>query len=282
MFVGPVHSGKNQPLYEELAARLSHDAANGLAFLVPCYSFARQIEAAMLDRLGGFLSFPLTTFRPLFRELYSCLRDDRRLVGDAAREVIIMGILKSASPLPIMGQLGPSRGVCRALGRFFATLGRHSHVNAGDARAAIEGILGKLDGKLDEALRLYEIYRRVLENNRLIDAEHAGILVCEAIRGRDKGILRRLSEIELLMVDGFFTFSPLEQNLLLSLIELLPETWVSLDIDKRSSPEVFELSRRALKALEQVSDSIKTERVDLPANHQMKGTRKTLSEQLYT
>ena len=52
---------------------------------------------------------------------------------------------------------------------------------------------GTIDNKLADALALYDGYRQSLSNSNLIDPEHAGVLVCDAIRNGDERLARYLA-----------------------------------------------------------------------------------------
>jgi len=256
-----------------------------MLYLVPCYSFAKQIEKSMLDELPGFFSFPLITFGPLFKELFFALQDKRKLLSDAARDALIVGLIENArkdGSLPVIGDSASGRGMCRTLGRLFATFGRHSLTSPGDVRGIIAEQSAHSTRKLDDALILYDRYRTALERNRLIDAEHAGVLVCEALSQRHEGLAKRLHGVELMIVDGFFSFSPLEERLLLSLVKALPETWVSLDLEPEGSDEVFGLARRTLAALESLTDSVDIEIERFSAAENSEGTRRRIANRIYS
>lgn len=236
----------------------------------------------MLDRMGGFLSFPLVTFGPLFRELFSAKRDGRRLIGDAMRESLIVGIVDSAindGSLKAIGSAGSGPGLSRALGRFFANLARHSVTDPAQVAAAA----GEAHpAKLDEALLLYERYRAVLEKNNLIDDELAGLAVCQALANREAALTDYLGRIELLMVDGFFTFSPLEERLLLALIQALPETWINLPNSSEGAEEVFALPRRVLGLLESLSERVQVSIEPSDVEGGTSEARESLANRIYT
>jgi len=256
-----------------------------MLYLVPFYSLAKQIEKEMLDELPGFFSFPLTTFGPLFKELFSALRDKRRLLTNAARDALIIGLLESArkdGSLSAIGESAAGRGMCRTLGRLFATFGRHSLTSPSDVRDILANQPGNRPGKIDDALLLYEKYRAALERTNLIDAEHAGVLVCQALSQGHEGLAKRLQGVELMLVDGIFSLSPLEERLLLSLVKAVPETWVSLDLAPQGSDEVFELPSRTLAALKSLADSVDIEIERFSAAEDSNAARRRIANSIYS
>ncbi|MBN2208158.1 MAG: PD-(D/E)XK nuclease family protein [Candidatus Coatesbacteria bacterium] len=282
---GPVGPAKTRRFRDELKRRLGQDKADTLLYLVPSLSFARQIEKEMLDRLPGFFSAPLTTFGPLFKDLYTALRENRRLLSEAARDALIVGLVKNARDEGLLSTLGESAyslGISRTLGRLFATFGRHSLISPESVRVAVGEQFARGASKLNHALVLYDRYRAALERNSFIDAEHAGVLVCEALSRGHEGLAKRLRGLELMLVEGFFSFSPLEERLLLSLIKALPESWVSLDLDPDGSDEVFALPRRTLAALESLADSVDIESRLFPAQRDLDRTRLRIANTIYS
>ncbi len=283
--LGPVGSAKNRRFREELKQRLRQDRADSLLYLVPSRSFARQIEKAMLDELPGFFSLPLITFGPLFKDLFSALQDKRKLISDAARDALMIGLVENArkdGSLSVIGASAAGRGMSRTLKRLFATFGRHSLTSPGHIRRITGRQSAQSISKLNDALIVYGRYRAALERNGLIDAEHAGVLVCEALSQGHEGLAKRLQGVELMIVEGFFSFSPLEERFVLSLIKALPETWVSLDLVPQGSDEVFELPRRTLAALETLSGSadIKIERFS--AADDSRAARRRIGNRIYS
>ena len=259
IFPGPLGSGKREKFWSELKRHLKRDSADSLLYLVPCLSYARQVERAMLEDTPGFLSWPLTTFGRLFRDLFAAMLDPRRLVGDAVLESLIMGLLEKArneGALTSFGESATTRGLCAALARLFNTFERHSLMDATEIRAKISEESVMEWRNLDDALLLYSRYQEAMQRNGMISPAHAGVLVCDGLRAGHAGLMRRLSVVKLMIIDGFFSFSPLEEELVVSLIKVLPETWVGLDIDARGSDEVFELPRRTIAKLQSLSGQV--------------------------
>ncbi|HUT04173.1 MAG TPA: PD-(D/E)XK nuclease family protein [bacterium] len=284
IFPGPLGSGKKEIFWSELKRHLKHDSADTLLYLVPCFSYAKQIERAMLEDLPGFFSWPLTTFGSLFKDLFSAMQDPRSLAGVAVLESLLMGLLENTrneGAFFSLGESATSRGMCAALGRLFNTFERHSLMDATDIRRAI-GEKDMIEWKhLDDALLLYSRYRDTLQSNGLIAPGHAGALVCNGLRARHVGLMRRLLAVKLLIIDGFFSFSPLEEELVVSLIKVLPETWVGLDIDTRGSDEVFELPRRTLARLQSLSGHVDVRIEPLPGQETKNEARRTIANSVY-
>ncbi|MBN1591900.1 MAG: PD-(D/E)XK nuclease family protein [Candidatus Coatesbacteria bacterium] len=283
--LGQDSSAKGTRFESELRRRIAEDRADSLLYLVSCRSFARQIERFLLEDTPGFFSLPLITFSSLFKDIFYMLRYPRRLVDSVTREAIIGVLLENAASdwrLTAIRRSSMGRGLCKTLSRLFAVFGTRSFVDSSSIRNAIEMRGGTIDNKLADALALYDRYRQALSSSNLMDPEHAGALVCDAIRNGDERLARYLGSIELMIVDGFFSFSPLEEQLLMALVGVLPESWIALDCGDDGQDELFELPRRMLSNLRTLGGGVELEVEQHTSNGGQNGLRRELARRLFS
>ena len=284
LLLGPAGSLKGRIVRERLWEAVGQGRGEELFCLVPYASYSSGLRREALERKGGFFSFPVMTFGLLFERLFLWLRDDRALISEPMRRAVITALLKQAHNrlnLVVLKRLGARPGVARRLGDVFLTLASHSYLGAEQVREALALRGSSLPVKVEELLELYQRYRRVLEEVRLVDSAQMGAIVCDALERGERRLVERLAQIELLIVDGFYSFTPLEERLLSLLIKSVGETWVSLDIELDGSEEVFALPRRTLKFLRSTlpDAQVQTEwfEADEPGS-----TSRALSRAIYT
>jgi ATP-dependent helicase/DNAse subunit B len=93
----------------------------------------------------------------------------------------------------------------------------------------------------NEVALIYSIYSDLLNTNQLTEDDADQLRALAVLRGEIAGsvaTLPWLSEIKLLVLDGFFDFTPVQGEMLRQLIPRVPETLVNLNHDDRN-PEIF-------------------------------------------
>ena len=83
---------------------------------------------------------------------------------------------------------------------------------------------------------IYSAYGNLLDRNHLTENDADRLAALGILRGQMQ--LPWLANIKLLVLDGFFDFTPVQGDILRSLIPQIPETLVNLNYDDRN-PEIF-------------------------------------------
>ncbi len=87
-----------------------------------------------------------------------------------------------------------------------------------------------------EVALIYSTYAGLLERNQLTEDDADQLRALHLLKGQ--GQLPWLANVRLLILDGFFDFTPVQGEILRNLIPAIPETLVNLDYDERN-PEIF-------------------------------------------
>jgi ATP-dependent helicase/DNAse subunit B len=100
-----------------------------------------------------------------------------------------------------------------------------------------ESTSGKSQIDYDSEIALiYSTYAGLLERNQLTEDDADQLRALHVLRGQAQ--LPWLANVKLLILDGFFDFTPVQGEILRNLIPAVPETLVNLDYDERN-PEIF-------------------------------------------
>lgn len=139
----------------------------------------------------------------------------------------------------------------------------------------------QVDFDLDVAL-LYSAYARLLEQNSLTEGDADGLRALQILRGDAVGPdapahLPWLQNVRLLVLDGFFDFTPAQGEMLKLLIPQIPEVLVNLNKDDRN-PEIFTPFNQTINQLASIADF---EIKQSPASQTTRGALSPLREKLF-
>ncbi|MCU1264300.1 MAG: hypothetical protein JWM21_618 [Acidobacteria bacterium] len=136
----------------------------------------------------------------------------------------------------------------------------------------------QIDFDQDLAL-IYATYFNLLEQNHLSEDDADGLRALQILRDTVVGkvILPRLENVQLLVLDGFFDFTPAQGEMLKLLIPQIPQVVVNLNKDDRN-PEIFAPFNSTIDQLSSAADfDIKHS----PVNLTTQGALSVLRENLF-
>ena len=112
----------------------------------------------------------------------------------------------------------------------------------------------QIDFDLDVAL-VYATYASLLDHNNLTEGDVDGLRALQILRGDidRKAFLPWLDNVQLLVLDGFFDFTPVQGEMLRLLIPQIPEVLVNLNKDDRN-PEIFTPFNETINQLSSIVD----------------------------
>ncbi|HEY8188590.1 MAG TPA: PD-(D/E)XK nuclease family protein, partial [Pyrinomonadaceae bacterium] len=112
----------------------------------------------------------------------------------------------------------------------------------------------QIDFDQDVAL-VYSTYADLLEENKLTEDDADGLRAIQILRGDLAGHahLPWLKDVRLLVLDGFFDFTPAQGEMLKLLIPQIPEVLVNLNKDNRN-PEIFTPFNDTISQLSSIAD----------------------------
>lgn len=203
----PIGAGKTEAVQERIIALKQADP---FASVWVIRATARQ-EAAFRERLllkGGMraaFNVEFFNFYSLYRRILALAGTPGRSLGEAARAGLIRALLRSMT-LEHYTRIRDLPGFARIIGTFLYELKQQRILPENFARAAT-------DARLRDLAAIYSAYQSLLQNRRLIDREGEGWLAVEAVEA-NSGLLKG---IDLLAVDGFDQFNPLQADLLTSM-----------------------------------------------------------------
>jgi len=257
----------SRPLLELAAVRLFDGVrTRGVWGSLPVHlfrGFARYVLATALDEET---QSPLTSLiaidqkdlplkRSLIAQIINRLADEEKLRAIASlsrRE----GCINTVTAL--IGEIQRAGKTPAEFSAIVAALESDAH-SASESTEEIErrSVPLQIDFDKDIAL-IYEAYSSALEECGFTEDDADQLRALEVLRGEASGkkvILPWLSSVRLLIVDGFFDFTPVQGDILRLLIPQIPEVIVNLSRDERNT-EIF---RPFGRTIEQISSMAKFE-----------------------
>ncbi len=267
-----VYLAASHPLLELATAQILDGVRNpGLWGELPVYlfrGFVRHLISTAIDEsTGGRLppripidreEFPLK--RSLISQLLLRLRKEgklRAIAPLANREGCIntianlVGEIQRAGKTPsefaeiVASRVQDATGAVDDIKRKFPT-------SAGTSSG--EHLHPQIDFDLDIAL-VFAAYTSLLEQHNLTEGDADGLRALEILRGglNQKERLPWIANVQLLVLDGFFDFTPVQGEMLKLLIPQIPEVVVNLNKDERN-PEIFTPFNETIDQLCSIAD----------------------------
>ncbi|MBI4482912.1 MAG: exodeoxyribonuclease V subunit gamma [Acidobacteria bacterium] len=239
---GPAHAGRGSIFLDECTRRIRENRFRSLVYLVPSRRRADQIKSELARVVGSFLEPPIHTFNDFVLELYLRVPDRGILIDSQARATLLEEILvegRDQYPYLLQGRERPHPGLVRRLAEWIAELKNHLYTSE-SFPSALRAVRGSLDNKDHELCRVFSEYHQKLKAHALVDPEGTFQLVELLLEGPNASSL--FEGKELLLLDGFYDFTPAEEKILDRMFRHFPEVRVRMDYLPR--PRVFAPAER--------------------------------------
>lgn len=248
LITGPAGSGKTQRCLEEAAAWLSeHPGEPGVVFVVPTSAYAEEVKRRLASLQGG-AAFGLRCVR--LREIALEVLTSHGMGGaplSETRAALEADDLIRGKAFELLSAVAGLPGVGESLAAFFSQARRYQVSGHDLAR------LGERTGsaRVAELARAYEEYGR--RTASMLDAAEAPARAAEIVAaGGELPFPCRL-----LIVDGFYDFTPVEEALLAALAGRAERTICALPLDDKR-PSLFAPAARTRERLAEALRPVET------------------------
>ncbi|HVQ36993.1 MAG TPA: hypothetical protein VMS31_05650, partial [Pyrinomonadaceae bacterium] len=241
----------SHPLLELVTEQILDGARNrGLWGELPVYlfrGFVRQVLSKAVDEQTGERLPPRV---PIDREE---LPLKRSLVSQILSRLAAAGQLKAIGPLAhregcvntiatLMGEIERAAKSPAEVATIVATRRSDLAHDRGKTPAGTASELVHSQVDFDEEVALiYKTYSELLNRHQLTEADADQLRALQVLSGELDGRnwkVSSLSQVQLLVLDGFFDFTPVQGEILQRLIPRIPEVVVNLNHDERNQ-EIF-------------------------------------------
>ena len=268
IWLGPLLNDNRPLLIERCAKFLANNQSDAFIYLAASYPLLERVTQQLLDgqrTRGVWGELPIYLFRGLVRRvLYSAVDEDghnlppripidrdelplkRSLISQLLLQLLANNQLKAFAPLATregcVNSISTLLGEIQRAARTPAELADILNARAKDLEKGNGTTRGITQLDFDKEISLiYSTYTELLDGSLFTEEDAEQLRALWVLRGIIDGRWVKapwLSNVQLLIIDGFFDFTPVQGEILRQLIPLLPQTIVNLNHDD-SNPEIF-------------------------------------------
>jgi ATP-dependent helicase/DNAse subunit B len=282
IWLGPLLNENRALLIERCAKFVANNQSDAFVYLAASYPLLEQVTQKLLDgdrNRGVWGELPVYLFRGLVRRvLYSAVDQDgnglppripidrdelplkRSLVSQLLMRLLATNQLKAFAPLAMregcVNSISTLLGEIQRAARTPAELADILAARARDVEKGTTAPRGVTQLDFDKEISLiYSNYTELLNQSLFTEEDAEQLRALWVLRGMiDEKFVRVpwLANVQLLVIDGFFDFTPVQGEILRNLIPLLPQTIVNLNHDD-SNPEIFAPFQETIGQLESIA-----------------------------
>jgi len=282
IWLGPLLNENRALLIERCAKFVANNQSDAFIYLAASYPLLEQVTQKLLDgdrNHGVWGELPVYLFRGLVRRvLYSAVDQDgqglppripidrdelplkRSLVSQLLQQLLATNQLKAFAPLAMregcVNSISTLLGEIQRAARTPAELADILAARARDVEKGTTEPRGITQLDFDKEISLiYSNYTELLNQSLFTEEDAEQLRALWVLRGMidDKFVrVPWLANVQLLVIDGFFDFTPVQGEILRNLIPLLPQTIVNLNHDD-SNPEIFTPFQETIGQLESIA-----------------------------
>ena len=268
IWLGPLLNDNRALLIERCAKFLANNQSDAFIYLAASYPLLERVTQELLDgqrTRGVWGELPVYLFRGLVRRvLYSAVDEDghnlppripidrdelplkRSLISQLLLQLLANNQLKAFAPLATregcVNSISTLLGEIQRAARTPAELADILNARAKDLEKGNGTTRGITQLDFDKEISLiYSAYTELLDGNLFTEEDAEQLRALWILRGMIDGHWVKapwLSNVQLMVIDGFFDFTPVQGEILRQLIPLLPQTIVNLNHDD-TNPEIF-------------------------------------------
>ncbi|MCP4252011.1 MAG: AAA family ATPase, partial [Candidatus Scalindua sp.] len=251
LVLGKAGSGKTHLILQKFFHCVEEHKEDNVIFILPTYSQVEHLRDHILraSEHKGYLDTGLVTFSGLANRFIDHVDSAplQKPLNESEKDLVLSSILKDTNT-GYFSEVSDYAGFKSAFLDFIREIKENSLVPSGlkDVLKTVQ--TGKrnspLNLKCNEMVALYDRYQQALNKNRFLDKED---LLVKAQSHLNKN---NLSEVELLLVDGFHDYTQLELKFLAKLTSLVPNVYITLPHQTTNPvPPAFRVSHKTYERL---------------------------------
>jgi len=270
IWLGPLLGNNRLRLIERCSELVSRNKANSFLYLAASHPLLEIVTQGILDgenNRGVWGELPVYLFRGLVRRILSMAVDEsgrtltprvpidrdelplkRSLISQILARLTATGQLKAIAPLAsregcintIATLIGEIERAAKSPAEVTEIIAARTHDLAPQTNAIRRGVHTQIDFDKEVAL-IYSTYCELLNRHQLTEADADSLRALAVLDGEldeQRVQIPSLADVQLLVLDGFFDFTPVQGEILRRLVPLIPNVIVNLNHDQRN-PEIF-------------------------------------------
>jgi ATP-dependent helicase/DNAse subunit B len=301
IWLSPLLGNNRTLLIERCGDLVATDQSASFIYLAASHPLLEVVTQKILDRSkrsGVWGELPVYLFRGFAQRIISSAVDDvgrgmppripidrdelplkRSLVSQILMRLLAQGKLQAMAPLALR------EGCVNTVTTLLGELQRAARTPAEVAEiVAARAFDSQKPNEFDTEISLiYSTYAELLNKNQLTEEDSDQLRALSVLRGELDGQhvqIPWLDNVKLLIIDGFFDFTPVQGEILRHLIPRIPQTIVNLNHDDRN-PEIFIPFQETIGQLQSIAKfEIKQASDFMPAHGVLSGLRVNLFNSL--
>ena len=309
IWLSPLLGNNRTLLIERCADFVATDQSNSFIYLAASHPLLEVVTQRILDasqRSGVWGELPVYLFRGLTQRILSSAVDEvghgmppripidrdelpvkRSIVSQILLRLLAQGKLQAMAPLAAReGCVNTVTTLLGELQRAARTPAEFAEIVAARAldlelQTSTERTNTQLDFDKEISL-IYTAYADLLNQNQFTEEDADQLRALQILRGDLNNVdgqhvqVPWLANVKLLIIDGFFDFTPIQGELLRQIIPRIPQTIVNLNHDDRNA-EIFVPFEETIGQLQSIAKfEIKHATDHLPTNGVLSGLRVNL------
>jgi hypothetical protein len=307
IWLGPLLNDNRALLIERCAKLVANNQSDAFIYLAASHPLLELVTQKILDgnrNRGVWGELPVHLFRGLVSRILRSAVDEngnrlspripidrdelplkRSLISQVLLHLLATNRLKALAPLATregcVNSVSTVLGEIERAARTPAELIEIITARARDLEKGTTGSRGVTQVDFDNEIALiYSTYTDLLNQHLLTEEDADQLRAVWVLRGLidERGVQAPwLSKVQLLIIDGFFDFTPVQGEILRQLIPRFPETIVNLNHDD-SNPEIFVPFGETIGQLQSIAkfDTVHTQEYTAPS-----GVLSSLRENLF-
>jgi ATP-dependent helicase/DNAse subunit B len=286
IWTGPIGGNNRAKLVERCAGLVCDSRADSFLYLTASHPLLELVTAGLLDgqrNRGVWGSLPVQLFGGFVRHLLATSVEEetnlplsprisidreelplkRSLIAQIIRGLARVGKLKAIAPLAhgegcvnsVASLVGEIHRAAKTPAEFEAIVQARAR-DLNERATAGQGIVPRQIDFDREISLIYSVYAAALDRFRLTEDDADQLRALSVLRGEVDGKrvkLPWLGRLRLLVLDGFFDFTPVQGEMLRMLIPQIPEVVINLNRDERN-PEIFRPYDDTIRQLLSIAD----------------------------
>ncbi len=245
LLLGGAGSGKTYrciQLFKEYVRKGEEDRA---IFILPRRSQVQKVQEKILAETDGYFSSGITTFAHLAEWLCKLTGPHTKPISTISKRLLLTQVVQNVEHFKTVRDYP---GFIDSLAELIKEL-KEGLITPSIFRKALRDFSSPGTQKKKEALiTIYEKYQHTLTEKRMMDEEDILAAALNLISEEN------LADKDRLIVDGFYSFTPVEYRFLEKLLNFIPKVQVTLPFEK-DRREVYEIVEPAYKKLLEFSPS---------------------------
>ncbi len=274
-YMGPSGAGKSTKLYKEIIERSGKETKRNFLVVVPDqFTMQTQKEMVLMHPNGGIMNIDVLSFGRLAHRIFEEVGGNEKPVLDDTGKSLILRKLaeKRAEELKAFGKNLNRQGYIHEIKSMLSEFMQYG-ISVPKLEEMIEGTKerGLLNQKLKDLDVLYKDFLKYIDE-KYITTEETLERVCKVIHKSE------IVKDAVVVFDGFTGFTPIQNQLIASLLPISSEVIVTITIDRRENPfvldgeqKLFYLSKKTIKSLNDLAKEVSVDRgedvllMDMPA-----------------